>query len=309
MYTEKIIETRLDLDDVNEIFCKNYDDMLLTKLRNKFSKICYKSCFILDVKKIIDRSRIRCKNKVLDGSMYIDVVFLADVLIYETHEVIHNCKILKIDNGIIHAKAENVALQIKNNKNIEIFKVDQNIPVIVMSQGYNPFLSEISILAIPLQPIKKPKICYSYKGMDDHIDEKHLEYEMSEIAKFEQTLADIKTKNSNIYSFFIETLYPFAQPQQQDKSTTIVPIKKITTIDADTVIFRPTSKLDDDGVHTTQIFDDCVVYMNRHDIMLKMLFDYKKDLYKLHGFLTTYDTIEKMKDTKVIWQMYKILKF
>jgi len=106
MKIKKIYEVRLDIE-TKHMFSPDIDATIIYLLNNKYNNKCFKSFYILSVTKIIKRGSITCKNKVLDGTMYVDVMFEAEGIIYEKNEIIHKCKIIQIgNNNIIHAKSE-----------------------------------------------------------------------------------------------------------------------------------------------------------------------------------------------------------
>lgn len=152
MKIKKIYEVRLDIE-TKHMFSPDIDATIIYLLNNKYNNKCFKSFYILSVTKIIKRGSITCKNKVLDGTMYVDVMFEAEGIIYEKNEIIHKCKIIQIgNNNIIHAKSEYASIQIRNITNIDIFKENDEIPVIVNLVRYKMFLSEVTISAIPFIP-------------------------------------------------------------------------------------------------------------------------------------------------------------
>lgn len=337
MIVDRIIRTRLDLNKIHEIFPQNYNDMLLNKLKENFTNICYKSCYILNINDIIARGNPICKNKKIDGSMYIDIVFSAKVLIYEKYEIIHNCEIIHIDdsmgdsmnnrsaelsnNSIIHAKAKYTSLFIKNNKNIDIFKIGQKIPVIVIDQGYNPFLNEISISAIPFQPIEKDLIFYHIDDSKSNIKQDTIIKLIDHLTEIENSITTKKKENKKSFEFLRNTIYPFEKEQKYNKNINklditknikqqILELKNFKNL----VLFRPTSYLDDNKIYyfsrknNVDLYPDVELELSIDEILIKLINDYRKSLYVFQGFLEQYDTLDKIKEDKIIWQMYKFLK-
>ena len=106
MIIKKIIETFLDISDPKEIFAPNRDDIILEKLRAKFVGICFMSCLIMSVNRIIRRSYVYMKD-TLDGDALTNIQFEVDAIIYFDGEIINGVTIVKKEpNGIIHAKSK-----------------------------------------------------------------------------------------------------------------------------------------------------------------------------------------------------------
>lgn len=156
MKVTKLIETRVDIVNVADMFCSDYNLMVINLLKKKFNGRCYKSVYILDVLELVNRSDIKCKNRSLDGYAYVDVQFKVSCILYENGEIIHNCKIVQIlSKNVILAKSTYCSIQIKNPTNIDIFKEGDEIPVIVNDSRYSLFDTEIAISSIPLIPVAK----------------------------------------------------------------------------------------------------------------------------------------------------------
>src|SRR4051812_26980532 len=110
----KYLETRIDIDDITDVICADYNLMILEQLRKKYNGRCFKSVYILDILSIVRRGRILCKAKDLDGGMYVDIIFEASCQVYEKGEIIQKCQIIQIgDGGIFLAKSEHCFIKIK----------------------------------------------------------------------------------------------------------------------------------------------------------------------------------------------------
>ena len=180
MKVSKILETRIDVKDSSDIFCSNYDLKLLNLLRIKYKNRCFKGIFILDVKNIVRRSSLRCKNKVLDGSTYVDISFEVIGIMYEYGDIIHKCKISHINNnGTMFAKSEFASIYIKNVNGGNLFKIDDEIPVIVNMVGYTLYDKGISVSAIPLVPIIKKSTIF--KVIKDEINDTNNNEELFDV--------------------------------------------------------------------------------------------------------------------------------
>ena len=324
MLINKLIEARIDIDNIESFYCENYNKMIINYLKNKYLNKCFKSVFIIDILQILNRSKIKCKNKTSDGNLYVDVLFEVKGLIFEKGEIIHNCKILQInENNIIIAKAENASLKIRNNTNVNIFKVDQKIPVIVNMQRYNLFMGEVSISAVPLQPIAKQVIFYKCDESNPNQNiSSFIKKQMENINDLEKRVNKLKTSNKKIYQFFKDMIYPYKkykdiEKQKGVKSFTInnKNITDLQKISSSGYLFRPETQIDDNKFYyiSEEFFDNIsstgvLVHLSLPGIISFIVNDYHKNLIKLEGFLINYDTVAKIKDNKNIWKMYNMLK-
>ena len=100
MIIYKQIETRLDIINPNDLYCSNYNKMLLNLLNKKFLNRCYKSIYIIEIIKIVKRGSIIHTAKNLNGTSYIDLQFKIKGVVYEKNDIIHKCNyISSINNG------------------------------------------------------------------------------------------------------------------------------------------------------------------------------------------------------------------
>jgi len=316
MLIRKVLETRLDIVNANDMFCANYGNKILDMLKLRFIKKCFKSIYIIDVVSILRRGNISCKSKALDGSTYIDVTFEVDGIIYEKGEVIHGCKIIQINNnGTMHAKSEYASIYIKNTKELAdslVFKEGDVIPVITTLSRYQIYDSEISIAALPFIPIQKKSIIFHIVESTDTSDI----FDMDSIKNLEKQISDVK--NKAIYKFFRELLYPFKKYKKDiDSKFKRSLLKDISSIKSGDYVYLPINYLDDESfiicnqkeVKTLEaLIPSTVLEIPLNILSLEICITYKKNLLQLLGFLQNYDTMEKIKQNTNIWSLYDALR-
>lgn len=314
MKIEKILEARLDITDTNHMFSQNYDKIFLDMLKQKYNRKCYKSILITDVIKIIKRSNIYCKSKVLDGSMYVDIQFLVSGIIYEQEEIIHKCKIIQIhSNGIMHAKSEYAAIQISNIEGMNIFKENEEIPIIVKRVKYNLFENEITILAFPLIPLKKKIVLYKANTELNDINKQSSEL-LEEITTLLKDIDKYKKSYKESYEFFTTLLYPFKNniTLKADKIKIGSDLfKKLNN----NIVTNSYSYLLDDFVYILNektkesLFENIpIIEIPFDELVIRILSDYKKNIITVKEFIETYDSKEKIKASSHIWSVFKMLK-
>lgn len=298
MIVTKVIEYRIDIQDINSIFTADHDKLILKILNNIFLNKCYKSIYITAINRIIRRSKILCKNKVLDGTMYVDVMFEVTGIIYESGEIIHGCKVIQISNNdTIHADSKIAAVQIKTSVNI--FKVGDIISVIVHAVGYKLFSKKIAVLATPLVPTEKPLTIYKV-NKDEYI-----------IPKIENKLKPY-TKNKTVYNFFRDLLYPYKKYKDYSKIYTCKKntLDNLDKIQNEDLIIRPDLYLDDDGYYVLDEMPDNipVVEIQYSDLCKYLIHSYEKSSQILIDFIENYNTPDRIKEVSHLWSMYQQLK-
>lgn len=315
MKVNKIIETRIDINNINDMFCSDYNNNILQILKKLYIKKCFKSIFILDIIRIVNRSGLHCKNKVLDGGTYIDISFEVSGIIYEKGEIIHNCKIIQINNnGTMHAKSDYASLNIKNVEGLVLVKENDIIPIIVHMSRCNIFEEEISVMAIPFIPILKQPIIYKINITSNSIDVLDLDV----ITKLENELQKIKKTNSSVYEFFIKLIYPFKSTKELDEyKGTKITLDNFAKLQQDMLIYSPESYLDNDTfvilsdeekVKVMKLPDATTISINKNDYILYLCNQYTNRLNTLLEFLQLYDTPAKIKEKSQIWSVYTLLK-
>lgn len=324
MHIQKTIEVRLDIKNIDDIYCTHYNSNILKILKNKYNNRCYQSVYIIDVLEIIRRSALHAKDKVLDGTMYIDVSFKVSGIIYEKGEVIHNCKIIQVNNnGTMHAKSEFASIYIKNIEAFTIFKEFDEIPVIVNMAHYNIIETEISVAAVPLVPITEtPSIFRVFTVPEPDLsvmDIVNILFDFKELYALEKKLQNLSKTSKSGYKFFRDLLFPYKtiKPIKYGKSYEIT-IENLTKIVDGSIIYQPTSYLDDNSYF---ILDESnietvireypgtvIMTVNTKEYIIHLLNSYKKNLLQLCEFLHVYDSNEKIKAKSHIWSFYNQLK-
>jgi hypothetical protein len=254
MHIKKILETYLDITDPNDIFSNDRDKMLLNKLSDKFIGICYNSCLIIKVNKIIRRSYIYMKD-TLDGDAQTNIMFEVTAIQYIKDEIINGCKIIKKEpNGIIHAKSEYAGIQLNIPASMSIFKEGDIIPVIVKMVRYNVNQSAISVLAMPFIPNITPIIYYKIIEKNDDIltkqETENIKSLFDQIKTEETKLNKLDTNDKKIYKFFVDLLSNKTPSMKSGKKLNIFDILNIKPVTGEpatgksNIVFKPEIEFD-----------------------------------------------------------------
>lgn len=310
----KVVETRININEITDMFCSNYNEKFLQILKKLYIRKCFKSIYILDINKIINRSDIHCKNKVLDGTTYIDISFEVTGVIYEKGEIIHNCKIIQINNnGTMHAKSEYASINIKNVEGLVVVKENDTIPVIVHEHRCNIFEEEISVLAIPFIPILKQPIIYNITSATKDIGD------VFDFELLQNTIKEVNTLKTNkvVYKFFSELIYPYKTLQKNNYKTIKITLENLLALSQGDLLYSPEAYLDCDTIcvlsqdtkeKILQLPEATVLDIDKKDYILYVANTYLQRLRTLKEFLTIYDTREKIKEKEQIWSLYNLLK-
>lgn len=319
MIVKKILETRLDIKDINFIFCQNYKEKIVAELKTKYVGVCYKSIFVMEILRVIRKSDMYCKNKILDGSTYMDVTFEVRGIVYEKGEILHNCKILQINtNGTMHAKGRYSSIYVKNIEGMNIFKVGEEIPLIVNMCRYNIYETEISVSAIPLIPIAKKPVIYNVT-VDDEKDLRstiEAKFPFADLRTLVKNIDKYKKDNKAIYKFFHDLIYPYKKDIEKIGKETEITLDNLLA--NNNPIYSPDTRLDDDtfqilsdkDVDELKKMDSCIakIDIDMENYVLMVLYEHLKRMQILYDFIATYDSTEKIKSKSSIWSLYDMLK-
>lgn len=321
MKVTKILETRIDIFNINDIYCADYNKNIINILKEKYVKKCFKAIYILDVLRIVHRSSLHCKNKVLDGSTYIDVSFEVYGIVYEKGEVIHDCKIISINaiNGTMHAKSEHASILIKNIKGIIVFKETDVIPVIVNMARYTIFESEISLSAIPFIPILAKPTMFKITSVESDIKKQVSEIiDFKKLDALEKKIDLIKKSNKAVYKFFHDLVYPYKALQKVSGTVYNIDLESLLMLKIDSVYYKADCHLDDNTYLKltsadiikleTKYATTAMLEIDAKDYIIHLFDDKTKRLNILLDLLELYDSSAKIKSKSPVWSLYNLFK-
>lgn len=313
MFIKKILETYMDITDPNEILSTDRNKMIMEKLTSKFVGVCYNSCYILKINRIIRRSYIYMKD-TLDGDAHTNVMFEVDAIEYIKDEIINGCKIIKKEpNGIIHAKSEYSGIQLNMQSNMSIFKEGDIIPVIVRMVRYNVNQSAISVLAVPFMPIVNPIQYYKINGSLTKQETDNIKSLLDQIKDTETQIDKLDTMDKKIYKFFSELL---SNKEPSIKSSKKIKISDIMNIKSG-IVFKSEGVFDDsqiyyieekDNLNDNSETNDNTIKESSYIIFSVLLIKYLCNLQTLQNFIKAYPKFTDIQQHKNIWKLYSSLK-
>ena len=312
MIINKIMETYVDIINPNDIYSIDINNMVIEKLNEKFVGICYKSCYILKIIRIIKRSCIYMKD-TLEGDAHVSVMFEVSAIQYVKNEIINGCKIIKKEsNGIVHAKSEYAGIQFNIPSNMNIFKEGDIIPVIVNMVRYNVNQNAISILAHPFMPQNKEPIYYKINNKitttltsEETLNIKSL---LDQLGIIEEQVSKLNDIDKKVYKFFVDllTLSNIKKTNKRKSIYDITDIKNNTIYFSDIYDSNNVNILDNDdnkNLENKEIFVEraFIIYSN-------IIIDYIMRLQTLIEFIKYFPTCAKIQEHKHIWKLYLSLK-
>ena len=275
MIIKKNLETYMDISDPKDMFSPNRDEMLIAKLTDKFVGVCYMSCYVIKINKIIRRSYIYMKD-TLEGDSHTNIMFEVDAIVYQKNEIINGCHIIKKEpNGIIHGKSTYAGIQLSIQPNMSIFKEGDIVPVIVKRVRYNVNQTSMSVLAVPFIPIQYQPIYYSTNGSLSKIQTAELKSLLDQIKIEQSKLKNLNANDKKITSFFIDLLSPSKSldptKSLDNQKLSIAKSKKIDILNilelGHGILFRPDIKFDDSSIYYISLDTDVKSSQNSKSIL------------------------------------------
>ncbi len=184
MKCKKIIEINLPINDVENAYSENSENMILALFNSRWSGICYSGVYIIQATRVIRSGLIKVNKATTKCSCSVSVIVECDTIQYDRLEILV-AKISDIDaEGNIFAKSDYAIIII--NSSTEYFKIvkkGDTIPILVENVEYSPYKKNITIFGLPFIPLFINEI---YEVIEDsnmiEIDEVKISAEINEIS-------------------------------------------------------------------------------------------------------------------------------
>ncbi len=323
----KILETYIDVSNAKDMYSANVDEMLIDKLTEKFVGVCYNSCYVIKINKIIRRSYLYMKD-TLDGDSNTNIRFEADVIVYMQGEVINGCTIIKKEpNGIIHAKSKYAGLQLNIQNNMSIFKEGDVVPVVVKRVRYNVNQTAISVLAMPFVPVLHSHVYYKTTGELDKHHAKELKSLAHDVDTLLVSFAKLPADKKKIYKFFIDLLYNKSDKNTIPGGSDKIVMSKILAQAEDksgsdnvsgSIIYDPNTPCDDISIYyvgkesSGKIIEKVsqldVIEESSYIVFYNIILQQLSRLQTIKDFIEYYPDFKSVQQNKEIWKLYSMLK-
>lgn len=324
MIITKILETKIDLSESDQMYSADIDSTIIQKLAERYVNKCYQSVLITNIIKIIRRSSIIMADNRLDGGAYVDVQFEIEGMILVKDEILTGCTIIEIHDNNTTITAEHKYAGIKLQKDphgvmFKILKIGQKIPIIVQKVRYTPNQSTISVIAIPYTPVKSTNCAYMIQRALNIDDTTKIGFIIDQITVEEKKHIDIS--KHKMYSFFRDILYPFKNNQKFENSKIVtehkykpveLELKQLLTIKNGTLLYPI-----EDPRHNKRLFwsqnethipEYITVVSDMYSAVSEILFKFLMYLHALRGLMETYETPEQVQELMTYWKLCQSVK-
>lgn len=235
-----IIEFNVTISNIENIYCKNYNNMLLNYIKSFYEGKCYKSCYIKNINNIVRRSLPKIIRRDLQKCKFrIDVMVDVNIIKYDINDIVVGARVTKCINNtvsdndindiavgskisnfgssisdndsVVMCENDHSKILIKNNKILSSIKKDQIIPIIVGAISYNIYKDSILINAFPFIPKLKQEIIYKIDKLIDSDKEYLNQYVLPKVNLINNIKKDIiqNKKMENRWEYFNNLLYPY----------------------------------------------------------------------------------------------------
>ena len=308
MIIEKILETQVDLKTPEEIYTIDIKSLLIKKLTDRYSNICFSGLLILDIVDIIRYSdRIMVDNR-LDGAATITVQFKVNGILLTNGEVVQGFTVSNITSYgtvVVHPKIYGYLKQDPKKIIINIIKVNQNIPIIVNSSRYSVGSKKIGIDCVPYTPQPFNEIYYKITAIlsmeeTDKIDNLLIELK-EEMTKHEKKI----TEKSYIY--FQKIVFPYENENRkilEYKKFKIIPINLEALLKINSGIIVGTDyNTNDFLLHShNEIKEDNIIIGPLYPALSSIILKKIQYMRMLREFSEYYDTPEKNASMLTYWE-------
>lgn len=319
MIVEKLIQTKVHIDDPNLLYSGDIESVIMDNLRQRFEGTCYMSCLILEVLEIRKFSNFIFSKQRQDGSASSNVNMRVKGIVIKKGEVIPDCTVMKIDkDGHIICKNKHSAIYIRASKALQSIKEGQTIAALAGDVKYKIFAPAISVNALPFIPIvrKSTEIVYKVKVQKSDLIDKMLNVMKDEIEK--NTNID-----TEIYKFFMDLMYPYKSQkllkEHKGKVEMIVDITSSTgselyisqpdwlPMDKPSIVSYKDIKIEESlgDNEIMKIKNGIAVDESYETAMGYIIHRYIEHMVALRGLCECYNTMKKVKASDNIWDIYK----
>jgi hypothetical protein len=344
MSTKKLGETIINLSPT-EMFA-GVDAVILNKLKTSFEGTCRNNSLIVNIIKIVERSKVKISKSQLDGSGSVNVKFLADIITYSPGDILPVCEIIKVDRGhkIMCEYGEHTIIWLQGNRALQSLRPKQKVPVIVTGVSYEQLKKKIVVYgAIYTYPMKFPMFVLSDSTDNMSSDDIALLQSKIDIVSKEKEIFD-KT-DPKVRKFLTEVYYPFHKKSVDMHNLASKEVDILHMLDAfnpkaltsgkgvikkDMILFRHSAiekstdevftisytdfdKLSKPNTRDHSIFDtEQYRFEIIHETPIRVLFilleDYRKFLYLIGKLAAEFNTERSLESQNNIWNIYKNIK-
>lgn len=272
-----------------DLFNPDHYKVCMDYLNSIFIKKNYSGMHIIEIRKILQISALRIKNNTRD------VKFIAVGIVYNSGEIIYDCKVFTAEKNIMRAT--------KSDRNIGVFinnppipyELNEHVPIIVSSVTYdlNGDRANMIINGRSFMKTNMPSLTLEkhYKIIAaDQPEDDNLEFYMNEI---ENLKLEIKKSDPKLLRF-AESLFDL--PTKSDAKS----INPDTLEPGNLVVIKNRKLYKSDIKKQSQIEEKTA------DFIKKLLISLETQYYSnISGFLKTYN-LDDIQNRKSLWNQYNL---
>ena len=311
MYSTRDIQTRVVFTNPADIY-NDQKTNVLRVLKNRYENKCYMSCFVVEILEILQLGQLIFSRQKTDGSAVCNVHFRVKCIIIKKNDILHDCKIIKINkHGHILCKNQHAVIYINKHKALQTIREGQIIIAIAGVIKYKPLTSLVTVSALPFIPIINPTTRYVL----DIVPDDDINVLMEQLAKEKKINAELDSK---VNTFFTELLFPYADNKriEQHKIISFLDVVKrtgkIVLSQPDWLPIGPNLIINEekniDLLKTEEIQEsksgDLVITENYRNIMGYFIHKHIEQLLTIRKLCTTYNTMEIVNANTNIWNIY-----
>ena len=205
---KKIIQHRLNVTNINELYCKDYNKMRMDKLNKQFLGKCIRGILITKILNIITSSQIRANPQLLDGTMHLDICFEVEGIIYMLNEIIADVQIIDINKKTIIGNSQYTNVSLPLIPELNIFKVGDITPIIAKKVQYNIYSDKISVSGTVFLPLPKTEIHIYIPNGDFSLDATLIDL-LKTLRQLTDSIDKLSKDQQKISDFFVKLVYPY----------------------------------------------------------------------------------------------------
>jgi len=274
---------------MQDLFNPDHQKVCMDYLNSIFIKKNYAGMHVIEIRKILQISTLRVKNNTRD------VKFIAVGIVYNSGEIIYDCKVFTAEKNIMRATKSDSNIGVFINNPPIPYELNEHVPVIVSSVTYdlngdraNMIINGRSFMKTNMPSLtleKHYKIIAVDKPEDDDLEFYNVE--------IENLKSEIKKSDPKILRF-AESLFD-------------LPVKSDTKdINPDTLEPGNLVTIRNRKLYKSDIKKQSQIEEKTADFIRKLLISLETQYYSnISGFLKTY-TLDDIQNRKSLWNQYNL---
>ncbi len=216
MEVEKILCTKLSINFTEDIIGCSTNQFYIDKLREKKQHTPIDGALIVDILRILRRSKLHIDNYI-DNSEYVYLVYAANCVLYTDGDIIGNCEVIKINNTkSISGKIKYGEVLIREDDISDLFgfyKVGDIIPITILYANYARDIGQFQVRAAPYT-IYPPEKNYIYALAADTTNIQDVDFYIDEANAIHDQINGLPAKEKANLLKFKNLIYPYKKQEK-----------------------------------------------------------------------------------------------